>query len=124
MDGPVYHLRLEEFVLERLDPLHRPGRGLGIIWDYYNAMECYAYPLDLPAGTVLPEYAHLGTRTFKPSEYYFTWLDNFSAAGWIWTSVLMRHAYSFYWYNNVAKGNTNWQPGAKEWDELQNVLKT
>lgn len=114
----VYHYRDDEPIMEKLDPKHRPGYGLVLIWDFYLKYECYQRPVTLHAEAVKQGF---GTRTFSPSVYFFTWIDMISSAGWVWTCTLMQYAYSLYW-DNYVKDSPNWKPGKAEWDQLAWVL--
>jgi hypothetical protein len=121
-NATVYQLRYQEYILEKLDPKHRPARGLSIIWDFYLHYQCHTYQLELNAEYYGDEYKKYGTLKVSPSPYFFTWVDSIVSRGGIWLCVLLYYAYWYCWQVERAKGDPTWQPGNNEWGEFNNTL--
>lgn len=114
----VYHFKEDEYILEKLDPRHRPGGSLVFIWDFYMEYQCYKQSITLNAGAVQPGH---GQRAFPASEHFFPWIDRISAEGWVWTCTLMQYAYTLFW-DRYVKNGPNWRPGPRQWDQLKWAL--
>lgn len=121
--GGVYHLREDEYVLERLDHRHRPGRGLAIIWDYYKENNCDQYEVELDGVVLEPPVNQI--LHVLPDEYFFEWIDSIANVGEEWIVALLQYAYNSLWRKNNpnAMPAQNWLDTDNEWQEFLNTAQ-
>lgn len=118
--GGVYHLRRDEYVLETMDPRHRPGRGLAVIWDFYKAHKCDREIIHLNGGAFYEDES-VGILVVYPSKHFFDWIGSIERVGPHWLTVLLAAAHYYMWLN-YHKTNV-WDPTESELAEFNNLLR-